>query len=170
MSLGLKMVVPERVELSPYSFRGSWTAIIPGNNKSFGCPAWVWTKSKGIKNPCAANTPLDIHERVSIRPHWFSILYTWACNIWHRSRTRCIFGETHQNPSIKCTSHVAVPGRNILHSMFISDWKIEGDVPRSRTRDSGNSDLRFKRSTMFHPHHKLRVCFSQNCPLRLLCV
>ena len=32
MSLGLEMVVPERVELSPYSFRGSWTAIIPGNN------------------------------------------------------------------------------------------------------------------------------------------
>ena len=26
----------------------------------FGCPAWVRTRTKGIKNPCAAITPRDI--------------------------------------------------------------------------------------------------------------
>lgn len=48
-----RLVVPLGFAPRPYTFKGCRTAIIPWN----------------------------IRERVSIRPHWFSILYTWACNI-----------------------------------------------------------------------------------------
>ena len=77
------------------------------------------------KTPVRTNTPRDNMERVSIRPHWFSILYTWACNIRHTLPVLVAFsGFFYLNPSIKCTSHVVAPlSQNILHSMFISDWK-----------------------------------------------
>jgi len=132
----------------------------------FGCPWRICISPNWIKTSCAAATPRDIHERKFNPTTLVFDLVSWICNIWHRSRTRCIFGEIHQNPSTKCTSHVVAPlSQNILHSMLISDWKIEW---RALESNQGQIGLTYDSDTLRHPfapwllcNLKSQVCFSQ---------
>ena len=108
MSLGLKWLFPKESNFHLTPSEGAGLPLSQGTINRLVVPLGFAPRPYTFKGCRTAIIPWNIRERVSIRPHWFSILYTWACNIRHRSRTRCIFWVFYLNPSIKCTSHVAV--------------------------------------------------------------